>query len=289
MGPVPLTTALLLAACAQDPHTGVATARGAADAPPAATPPSEDTPSPVPVPTPPRDAATAGGDLARLDAATSGARPDAAAVHADATRNGSVDALGGTLGAVLYTDRFQAGDFSDWTVARGQWQICAFGDARALCPVGTAMSALLVGDPSWTDYEVEAKVVVSSDAERSFMYIGFRAQTPAKFYAFGMGRPYTGGSQWEMGQASATGMSHNNGGPFFYHFDEPFLFRVRVQGKVATIFQQEWKDYGKKTDFNIKPIAIMRGDLPPSGRVAIGATGMFGVKVLSMKVTQLDP
>lgn len=177
---------------------------------------------------------------------------------------------------VLFMDGFQAGDITDWKVGAGNWTLCPNGARMAYCQSDLGQAVSLVGDPTWTDYDVRVTVTVNDTAALARPELIFRATSDTKYWAVQVFVDAKFGPSIEVASHSNGSSGHAGGSAFSFKPNTPFPLHVRAVGKVLTVYYANDKD--------TFPLTV--SGLPTAGRVGLGSKGT-AVEFSDFKVTKL--
>jgi hypothetical protein len=177
---------------------------------------------------------------------------------------------------VLFMDNFQGNDVGEWTVGAGIWTICASAIRKAYCQSDLGQTVSLVGDPAWTDYEVQVTVTVDSAAVGARPELIFRATSATKYYAVQVFTDAKFGPSIEVASHLNGASGHAGGSGFSFKPDTPFPLHVKVVGKLITVYYAD----------NKGTFPLTMNGMPASGRVGLGSKGT-GVKFTDFKVSKL--
>jgi hypothetical protein len=232
-------------------------------------------------------AKTSDDDTPVPDAATTDAAEPSRDVRPDETRTSdaaaaSTDAAPRTdaaATAVLYMDRIQDGNISDFTPSSGAWAVCAQGSRKAYCqndpatPVVNAPPVAFVGDPSWTDYEVKVMATIADENGRAMLAV--RAGD-AGYVAVHVG-VINGVKKWNLARyvtgmfTTGNGYGHLGDGAFAFQPGVPFPLRLRVRGQTVTVYSSSALDKPYTSTSNVT-VPTMNA----SGRIGIGTRNTTG-------------
>jgi pectate lyase len=135
---------------------------------------------------------------------------------------------------LAFSDDFEDGNSSGWTVPRGQWQVCQPpGQDLAYCvtPLDGTTPNSFAGNTGWTDYSLEASVYVTG-IDGGVSIIG-RAQDKKHFYMLQL-KQYRRTHGWFIHRRDSTGWVDLAFGNYPWVANQHYHLKLDMQGSSLT-------------------------------------------------------
>ena len=129
---------------------------------------------------------------------------------------------------VYFFDDFQNG-VPLWEPMAGNWDLSQQGSATEYVPVRGGYSLSYAGSPNWSNYRVNAKVVIDDDRQGQVGIVG-RGDGSHYYYELLLGRNPQGQKSWTIRQRISHQWVTLATGPFEYTLGTPYVLQLSFDG-----------------------------------------------------------
>ena len=186
-------------------------------------------------------------------------------------------------GTTLVDDSFTSGATA-WSPASGTWSACD----GSYCSTGSGDSLSLTGDVAWTDYSMQASVIVDSAPLSSGVNIVARAAATNRFYNLELHRDGVGTPTWAIAGNYGGTWQTLKGGNYNWTAGVKYWLRLDVNhGKLTGLISTDGVAFTMLGEVSVLNNSVTTGDYGKVGlRAWGGLTARFDdVKVVSDRAT----